>query len=116
MSKKILEAPFGRKNALDAPKDGSALDRPVCKICGEPSERKRRPNGTWFYYSKCRRCRRLPSHTLLLGNSIADDRLASLVFALYSHLLELKKGGWKRTPKSRALHGLSVMLGVLKDD
>jgi hypothetical protein len=104
-----------RVDAQDAPDGGSYTEKRVCQICGAAAERKRRPNGSWFFYSRCRRCRRLPSHKPLLGNTIRDERLSSLVFALYHHLVILKQEGWQGASKRQAVHGLGMLLGVLKE-
>jgi hypothetical protein len=107
---------FAGKDAADAVDGGSDKKKPVCEICGAQCERKRRRDGSWYHYGKCRACRRLPQHTHLLGNTIPDQRLSTLVFALYHHLIVLKQGGWQSTPKSQVVYGLRMLLGILKED
>jgi hypothetical protein len=98
-------------------RDGGKDDQGIgCEVCGQPRERHRRKDGSWYRYKKCRRCRRLPDHKHLLGKTVTDERLASLIFALYLHLIELKKEKWKRTPKMQAVRGVALLLDILKED
>ena len=42
-------------------KDGKPLQSaPICSICKErPANRKRRPDGSWYYYDRCSKCREI---------------------------------------------------------
>jgi hypothetical protein len=113
---KIVGAPFGRKDAMDAPNAGICTTKPVCEICGAAAERKRRRDGSWFYYTRCRACRRLPKDPGFFRNEATDQRLSTLLFALYYHLITLKQAGWPNSSKAQVLKGLKVLLAFLQEE
>lgn len=113
-----IESPQDKHTLNDKGNDAERIASQTfaCEVCGRPCERRRRKDLTWYHYKRCRGCRRLPSHGHLLGNTIKNQRLSSLVFALYHHLAILKQEKWQGTPKTQVVHGLRMLLAVLKDD
>lgn len=104
------------ENALDAVDASQSVSDTKCEICGATAERKRRKNGGWYYYRKCRTCRWLPSEKFMPDETITDQRLRSLIFALYLHVISLRQGGWPNASKKQALKGVRILLGVLQQD
>jgi len=87
----------------------------VCRICGKPSERKRRRNGSWFYYDRCRQCRRETAGGKSAPARISEGRLLYLLEILHEHLLKLKEGNWQGAPQKVVVKRLRSLLRVLEE-
>lgn len=102
------------QEALKARKDDA--DRLLCEVCGErPRERRRRRDKTWYQYTACRRCRRLPASAKPEPVSITDTRLLCLLQELYGRLWALKEKGFPGAPKKLVLDRLKILAAVVKE-
>jgi hypothetical protein len=112
------EAYEGAAENLRKPKIQEAIQSPrmKCRVCGKPSERKRRSDHSWFYYDRCRRCRREILRSKPEPLSITDTRLLHLLQALYGHLWLLKEQGFRGAPKKTVMQRLRSLLGVLQEE
>ena len=85
-----------------------------CELCGHPSERKRRRDRSWYYYSRCRRCRRENLGRKPDPARIGEGRLLYLLELLHVHLLKLKDANWKYAPKRVVVQRLRDLIAVVK--
>jgi len=86
-----------------------------CRICGRRArERKRRRDGSWYLYDRCRRCRRETAGSKTVPVRIREGRLLYLLELLHEHLLKLKEGDWEAAPKKAVVQRLKALIAVVK--
>lgn len=121
-----LDAPeeAGKSGMLSSVKVGECVEpkqkeiqgpNPICRICGKPSERKRRRDHSWFYYDRCRRCRRETVGGKSPPARIRDGRLLYLIEILEEHLLRVKEANWQNAPKRGVGKRLRSLIRVLEE-
>ena len=103
--------------AEDALKDErkGAIQAFACDICGRPAERKHRRNGTWYYYDRCRGCRRQSADAKPAPVGITDGQLLYLLQLLYHHLWRLKVQSWADAPRKAVLERLKIISSLVKE-
>ena len=114
----------GVSRTLSSVKVGEAVEpkkkeiqplNPVCRICGKPSERKRRRDRSWFYYDRCRECRRQTFGGKSRPASIRDGRLIYLLEILQEHLVKMKATGWESAPKGLVVKRIKSLIGIVME-
>ena len=104
------------EDALEALETDAA--RHPCEVCGRrPRERKRRRDGSWYYYARCRECRRQTLEPVLRSQELAitDQRFPYLFQLFYSHLCKLKQRNWEGAPKKAVLNRLKFLVAIVKE-
>ena len=102
------------EDAPDAREDANEF---LCEACGRrPRERKRRGDGSWYRYNKCRACRRTTAggKSMSAETRIGDGRFLYLIEILQEHVLRLKATNWDGAPKKSVVHRLKSLIAVVK--
>ena len=107
---------FASSSFEDAP-EALEMDaaRYPCEVCGgRPRERKRRSDGSWYQYDKCRACRRENLGRKPDPAGIGEGRLLYLLELLHVHLLKLRDANWQYAPKKLVVQRLRALIAVVK--